>query len=91
MEKFRFFCLQKIEVGNNCEKTPRRLCWQYITQYQAGNLMEIIVDKDKKLVEVWLVRIESATPETEAALKLIYDEYSKGSSRRWCSVPEAAI
>lgn len=39
--------------------------------------MEIIVDKDKKLVEVWLSRIESATPETEAALKLIYDEYSK--------------
>lgn len=39
--------------------------------------MEIIVDKDKKLVEVWLSRIESATPETEAALKLFYDEYSK--------------
>lgn len=39
--------------------------------------MEIIVDKDKKLVEVWLSRIESAAPETEAALKLIYDEYSK--------------
>ena len=39
--------------------------------------MEIIVDKDKKLVEVWLSRIESEAPETEAALKLIYDEYSK--------------
>lgn len=39
--------------------------------------MEIIVDKDKKLVEVWLSHIESETPETEAALKLIYDEYSK--------------
>lgn len=35
--------------------------------------MEIIVDKDKKLVEVWLSHIESAMPETEAALKLIYE------------------
>ena len=49
----------------------------YITQYQEGKLMEIIVDKDKKLVEVWLSRIESEAPETEVALKLIYDEYSK--------------
>ena len=39
--------------------------------------MEIIVDDEKKLVEVWLSRLESSKPETEASLKLIYDEYSK--------------
>lgn len=39
--------------------------------------MEIIVDKENKLVEVWLSRIESAASETETALKLIYDEYSR--------------
>lgn len=39
--------------------------------------MEIIVDKENKLVEVWVSSAENSMPDTEAKLKLIYAEYSK--------------
>lgn len=39
--------------------------------------MEIVVDNENRLVEVWVSSVESSMSETETKLKLICDKYSK--------------